>query len=83
MLSRAISTLAEAGLVERSSDEGDRRAAWVSPTAEGRQLAQRIRRERTDALNHALSDLTAEERRYLEVSLPALERLAEALKVQP
>jgi DNA-binding MarR family transcriptional regulator len=82
MLSRAISTLAEAGLVERSSDEGDRRAAWVTPTQAGRDLAQRIRRERTDALNLALSELTPEERRCLQSSLPALERLAEALRGQ-
>jgi DNA-binding MarR family transcriptional regulator len=82
MLSRAISTLAEAGLVERSSDEGDRRAAWATPTPAGRDLAQRIRRERTDALNLALSELTPEERRCLQSSLPALERLAEALRDQ-
>jgi DNA-binding MarR family transcriptional regulator len=80
MLSRAISTLAEAGLVERSSDEGDRRAAWVTPTAGGRELAQRIRRERTAALDLALDRLTTDERRDLEASLPALEKLAEALR---
>src|SRR5689334_4302445 len=52
MLSRVVSTLVESGLLERSSDEGDRRAAWVAPTEAGRALAERIRRERTAALNH-------------------------------
>src|SRR5690348_9316900 len=35
-LSRAIAQLMEAGLVERSADLGDRRAAWVKPTAAGK-----------------------------------------------
>ena len=57
MLSRAIAQLVEAGLLERTSDDGDRRAAWVKATAAGRRLAERIRRERTDALNAALEEL--------------------------
>jgi DNA-binding MarR family transcriptional regulator len=80
MLSRAVAELGEAGLVERSSDEGDRRAAWVKATSAGRRLAERMRRERTDAVNLALSGLSQEDRRRIEQALPALESLAEQLK---
>jgi DNA-binding MarR family transcriptional regulator len=80
MLSRVIAELARAGLLERVSDEGDRRAAWVKPTAAGGRLADRIRRERTDALNVALEELSETDRRRIERAVPALERLAERLK---
>jgi DNA-binding MarR family transcriptional regulator len=79
-LSRAIAQLVQDGLVERSSDEGDRRAAWVEPTAAGKRLAERIRRERTDALSMALQELPADERDRIVSALAALEELAELLK---
>src|ERR1700749_121468 len=80
MLSRVIADLGDAGLVARTSDDGDRRAAWVEATEDGRQLAQRLRRERTDAVNEAIQGLSANERGLLESALPALEHLAEQLK---
>jgi DNA-binding MarR family transcriptional regulator len=80
MLSRMISDFVADGLVARTSDEGDRRAAWVAPTADGRRLAERIRRERTAALNRALEGMTDEDRHLLERALPTLEGLAEQLK---
>ena len=80
MLSRAITTLGEAGLVQRSSDDGDRRAGWVQATPAGIELAERMRRERTDAVNAALSHCTTSERRAIEAALPALESLAEHLR---
>jgi DNA-binding MarR family transcriptional regulator len=79
-LSRSVAHLVDIGAVERASDEGDRRAAWVKPTATGRRLAEKIRRERTDALNVALADLAPDERRRIEDAVPALEQLAEILK---
>jgi DNA-binding MarR family transcriptional regulator len=79
-LSRSVAHLVEIGAFERASDEGDRRAAWVKPTAAGRRLAEKIRRERTDALNLALADLAPEDRRRIEDAVPALEQLAEQLK---
>ncbi len=79
-LSRAIAQLLEAGLVERSADQGDRRAAWVKPTAAGKRLAERIRRERTDALNVALEALNPAERERIVAALGSLERLAEQLQ---
>lgn len=80
MLSRAISSLVADGLVARSSDDGDRRAAWVKSTAAGRKLAERMRRERTRALNRALAGLSEDDRWILEQALPALEGLAEQLR---
>ena len=80
MLSRVIAELVEAGLLERVSDERDRRAVWVSCTRSGRRLSERIRRERTDAVSLALDGLAADERELIERALPALERMAEQLK---
>jgi DNA-binding MarR family transcriptional regulator len=80
MLSRVIAGLAEAGLVSRASDEDDKRAAWVTPTAAGKRLAERMRRERTDALIVALEALDEADRRAIERALPALERVSERLK---
>lgn len=79
-LSRAIAHLVDAGLVERSADEGDRRAAWLKPTPAGRKLTERIRRERTDALNVALHGLAPDERERIITALAALERLADHLR---
>jgi DNA-binding MarR family transcriptional regulator len=80
MLSRAISALVDAGLVARVSNDEDRRAAYVKSTAAGRKLAERMRRERTAAINHGLEGLSEDERRALELALPALEGLAEKLR---
>jgi DNA-binding MarR family transcriptional regulator len=81
-LSRSVAHLVDIGAVQRASDQGDRRAAWVKPTAAGRRLAEKIRRERTDALNVALLDLAPDERRRIEQAVPALELLAEILKAE-
>jgi DNA-binding MarR family transcriptional regulator len=80
MLSRSVTQLVDAGLVARTSDESDRRAAWVAATAQGTALAQRIRDERTGALNAALTGLSPAQREVLEGSITALEALAEQLR---
>jgi DNA-binding MarR family transcriptional regulator len=80
MLSRVTADLVQAGLLERASDEGDRRAAWVRATRSGKRLNERIRKERTDALKLALDALSEADRRRIEKALPALEQLAEQVK---
>jgi DNA-binding MarR family transcriptional regulator len=80
MLSRVIAALTDAGLIERTSDESDRRAAWLRATPQGRRLVEKIRRERTDALNRALAGLDETQARQIEQALPALEQLAAQLK---
>jgi DNA-binding MarR family transcriptional regulator len=62
------------------ADQGDRRAAWVKPTQAGKRLAERIRRERTDALNVALEHLEPAERERIIAALGSLEQLAERLR---
>jgi DNA-binding MarR family transcriptional regulator len=83
MLSRAVSTLVEAGLLDRVSDAGDRRAAWVAVTDEGHRLAERMRRERTEVVNRGMAGLADEERAVLERAIPALEALADQLRDRP
>ena len=80
MLSRVVTGLVDGGLLERSSDPGDRRAAWVNATRSGHKLAERMRRERTDALNEAMGALAEHDRRLIEDALGSLESLAEQLK---
>jgi DNA-binding MarR family transcriptional regulator len=80
MLSRIVADLTDAGLIERTSDAADRRAALVTATAAGRKLVEKIRRERTDALSQALAGLEEADRRRIEQVLPAFERLAEQLR---
>lgn len=80
MLSRAIAALAESELIERLSDPEDRRAAWVQAAPAGRRLAERMRRERTDAVKLALAELEPADRESLERALPALEAFAERLR---
>ena len=79
-LSRTVAHLVDSGLIERAADEGDRRAAWVKPTPTGKRLAERIRRERTDALKLALEGLENAERERIVAALDGLEYLAEQLK---
>ena len=80
MLSRVVSNLVAAGLIERSSDSDDRRAAWVDVTKKGRRLAERMRSERTEAVNAAMRELPEDEQRQISKALSALEALAEELK---
>lgn len=79
MLSRMVSDLVEAGLLERTSDPADRRAAWVQATEGGSRLARQMRNERTQSVLSALDRLPASERRSVIKALPALERLSEQL----
>ena len=84
MMSRSVTQLVDAGLVARTSDEGDRRAAWVRATDEGHGISERMRRERTDAINAALSGLGEAQRRIVEQAIPALEILSDHLaEVRP
>ncbi|MBV9046889.1 MAG: winged helix-turn-helix transcriptional regulator [Solirubrobacterales bacterium] len=80
MLSRIVGDLTDAGLLERTCDPVDRRAAQVTVTPGGRRLAEEMRSERTDSLIRALEALAPSELERLEQALPALEHLADALK---
>ncbi|MGO9899289.1 MAG: MarR family winged helix-turn-helix transcriptional regulator [Solirubrobacteraceae bacterium] len=77
MLSRIVADLVDGGLCKRSCDPSDRRSAWVEATPAGRELAERMRAQRTEAVQSALGCLSDGERRTIEQALPALEALAE------
>jgi DNA-binding MarR family transcriptional regulator len=79
MLSRLSGQLVEWGLIRRSADPGDRRAAFVEATASGRRLRKRIHRERTQALSTHVDQLDAAQREALWAALPVLEELAQRL----
>jgi DNA-binding MarR family transcriptional regulator len=79
MLSRMVADLVDAGLLERTPDPDDRRSAWVDATADGRRLAERMRRQRTQAVEAALEQLAPADRESIERALPALEALVELL----
>ncbi len=80
MLSRMVGDMVEAGVLARSSDPGDRRAAWVQVTDAGAELARHLRDQRTQAVLGAMDELSDAERRAIVKALPALERLVEPLK---
>lgn len=76
MLSRIVAKLDDAGLVHRTPDPTDRRAAHVEVTDTGLELHLRMRAERTRLLVDRLADLTPEHRDRLLAALPAIEVLA-------
>jgi DNA-binding MarR family transcriptional regulator len=79
MLSRIAAQLSDAGLIRRSADPGDRRAALVQASAAGRRMRERIHRERTRALDAHVQELDEAQREALWQALPVLEELAERL----
>jgi DNA-binding MarR family transcriptional regulator len=75
-MTRIISTLAEAGMVERRSHPSDGRQVLVELSPEGRRLLEADRRRRDEWLAARLRELTAEEQEQLRVVVPILDRLA-------
>jgi DNA-binding MarR family transcriptional regulator len=79
MLSRITAQLCQSELISREPDPADKRAALVRATPEGQRLRKRIHRERTEALQQHVAQLTDEQRELLWRALPALEALAEQI----
>ncbi|MCO1655260.1 MarR family winged helix-turn-helix transcriptional regulator [Pseudonocardia humida] len=80
MLSRIVGKLEDGGLLRRSQDPDDGRAARVEATAAGAAEAARLRTERTELLARHLASLPPDEAGRLLIALPALESLAHHLK---
>jgi DNA-binding MarR family transcriptional regulator len=80
MLSRVIRVLDDAGLILRSPDPGDMRAARLEITPAGEQMHERIRERRTSVLTECLNRLSPQTAAALLDNVPALEALAEAVK---
>jgi DNA-binding MarR family transcriptional regulator len=60
-VSRQVSALVEHGLVEKTPDENDRRAALLAATDEGLELFRKIRRERSAMFDEVLEGWDHEE----------------------
>jgi DNA-binding MarR family transcriptional regulator len=82
MVSRIVGKLTDAGLIDRTLDPEDRRAARVSVTGAGRRALVQIRRERTAALVESISAMPGDEASALLDALPALESLARQFGVR-
>lgn len=72
-----VGRLEQSGLLERRAHPDDRRCAVVDLTADGKELLEAGRRERTAYLAQRLERLTAEEREVLGQATAILDRLAE------
>ncbi|UZJ26770.1 MarR family transcriptional regulator [Rhodococcus antarcticus] len=70
-----VTRLATAGLVERTSDPDDGRVALVRVTDAGRRALTEFRDTRSAELRRRLEHLDPQDRRALELAVPALERL--------
>jgi DNA-binding MarR family transcriptional regulator len=81
MLSRIVKVLDERGLILRLPDPNDLRAARVAATPEGARVHERIREERTRVLAECLERLPAPTADQLLAAVPAMEALAEAVRL--
>jgi DNA-binding MarR family transcriptional regulator len=59
--SRQIRPLEDAGLISRSTDEVDRRVAWLEATDDGRQVLERIHGQRRTDAERVLEDWSADD----------------------
>lgn len=80
MLSRVVGRLTELELIQRDSNPDDLRAVRVEATDAGRQLHERVKLLRTQALGACLDQLPDKSARTIVAALPALEELAQALR---
>ncbi|TDO47172.1 DNA-binding MarR family transcriptional regulator [Kribbella sp. VKM Ac-2527] len=80
MLSRVIGKLTELGLIQRDPNPADLRAIQVESTEAGRELSDRIKHHRTEAIAACLDQLPETTAQTIINALPALEALAQALR---
>jgi DNA-binding MarR family transcriptional regulator len=82
MLSRVISRLAAMDLINRIPDPEDLRSASVVSADAGRRVDQQIKARRAAAVSECMQSLGADDVATLTSALPALERLADAMRNQ-
>lgn len=80
MVSRVIRVLDDAGLIRRTPDPADLRAARVEITPDGEQVHQHVREVRTRVLTECLKHLPPATADTLLAAVPAMEDLAEAIR---
>jgi DNA-binding MarR family transcriptional regulator len=81
-VSTLVKQLTRQGLIERSSDPLDGRAACLRLTPEASAWLAQVGSAREAAITRALESLTSAERESLEAAMPALMRLAEVVTLQ-
>ena len=81
-VSTLVGQLVRAGLLARTEDAQDRRAAVLLPTAAGRTRVRRWRQERSRLVAHALGRLSPDDRHRIYAAVGPIRRLAEAMIVQ-
>jgi DNA-binding MarR family transcriptional regulator len=79
-MSALVSRLVDQGLVHRGSDPGDARAVLLSLTPAGEALVAQRRVDRTERLERALTGLSPDDVARIVDAVPALTRLADALR---
>ena len=79
MLSRVVGKLEDAGLVQRDSDQEDRRVVRVAVTPAGVKLRKRLLADRSRLLAERLSGFDDETISTLVAAIPSLELLADEL----
>jgi DNA-binding MarR family transcriptional regulator len=82
-VSTLVKQLTRGGLMERSSDPQDGRAACLRLTPEAAEWLAQVGSAREAALARALDSLDPADRERVAQALPALLRVAEALNAQP
>jgi len=80
MLSRVIGRLTELELIQRDPNPDDLRVIRVEATDTGRQVHERVKLLRTEAIGACLDQLPDKSSREIIDALPALEELALALR---
>ena len=80
MLSRVVGRLTELGLIQRDPNPDDLRAVRVEATDAGRQLHERVKLLRTQAIGACLDQLPEQSAQTIINALPALEELAQTLR---
>jgi DNA-binding MarR family transcriptional regulator len=79
-MSGLAARLVEQGLVHRGSDPQDARVVLLSLTPAGRDVVAQRREARTQRLAAALSGLTEDDVTRIGAAVPAMNRLADALR---
>ena len=74
-ITRVLTRLSDAGLIERTADERDRRVARLQVTSDGRKLLRSVRTRKTAYLAKRIDQLDPEEREVLERAAGILERM--------
>jgi len=80
MLSRVVGRLTELGLIQRDPNPDDLRAIRVEATEAGRDLHERVKLLRTEAIGSCLDQLPEKSAQTIIDALPALEELAQAMR---